>query len=63
METKSIRAREKVRLVTSLLLEKEIPENRIIKKSMIDRRKRRFTPTKGAIRMRTKYRICITGVP
>jgi hypothetical protein len=63
METKSIRAREKVRLVTSLLLKKEIPENRIIKKSTIDRRKRKFTPTKGAIRMRTKYRICIMGIP
>jgi hypothetical protein len=63
METKSMRAREKIRLVTSLPQEKEFPENRIPMKSTTDRRKRRFTPAKGAIRMSRRYRICITGIP
>jgi hypothetical protein len=57
-----MRTREKVRLVTSLPQENAFPENRITMKSTIDRRKRRFTPAKGAIRMSRRYRICITGI-
>jgi len=51
METNSIRNREKARLVTSLPPVEEFPENRSLRKKMTERRKRRFTPVKGAIRM------------
>jgi len=51
METNSISAREKARLVKFLPPEEEFPENRSLRKRMTDRRKRRFTPAKGAIRM------------
>jgi hypothetical protein len=54
--------REKVRLVTSLSQKKEFPESRIPRKRTIDRRKRRLTPAKGAIRMSRRYRICVTGI-
>ncbi|MFY9200417.1 MAG: hypothetical protein WAO81_06045, partial [Methanosarcina flavescens] len=50
-ETKSIRTRENIRLITLLLQEKILPESRIPTKSAIDRRKRTFTPAKGAIRI------------
>jgi hypothetical protein len=56
-------AREKVRLVTSLSQKKEFLESLIPRKRAADRRKRRFTPAKGAIRMSRRYRICITGIP
>jgi hypothetical protein len=52
-----MRTREKIRLITSLPQEKESPENRIPKKRIIDRRKSRLIPAKGAIRMSRRYRI------
>jgi hypothetical protein len=58
-----MRSREKTRLITSLPQEKESPKNLIPKKRIIDRRKNRLTPAKGAIRMSRRYRIYITGIP
>jgi hypothetical protein len=56
-------ASEKTRLVTTLLQENEVLENRVPRNRITDRRKRRLTPTKGAIRIISRYRICIKRIP
>jgi hypothetical protein len=57
-----MRDREKIMPRKSLLQEKELFENLKAKKITRDSKKRKFTPTKGAIIMSRKERICITGI-